>query len=486
MFALQWEYLTDKVVASNWDERSTAEWPPHPDRVFQALVAAWGESGSDATLRNALHWIERLGAPHLCMPVATPCSDRPVFVPTNDIEASARTKTYSDKMNELLPHRRGKAQRHFPAHTVDGACSLVWPNAEPPPGIREALETLCARVTHIGHSSSLVRIWVTDSAPEPTHIPSDSVSDTRLRLPYPGRLDALIEAYAEGGLSWRRPAAARWQGYITANTDGKTPAMSVFGDDWAVLRRVAGTAFNLEQAPAFAEALRGTLMKAANGLPAALSLLSGHAADGTSSEVAHVAFVPLGFAGHEYADGHLLGIAVVLPRDASYEDRDACLRALVNAGDAETGAVTLTFGTAGTCTLLMEDREQPPDALRPATWCRTSARWASVTPIALDRMPPRRCADPDRWAEEQVALACQRIGLPCPASVRTMPVSRFTGAPTCRAFAPLKRRSDGGPRWHVHADIEFAEAVHGPLLLGAGRFRSYGICRPYNPREENA
>lgn len=489
MFVLAWEYLTGKAVASTWNDRSAPEWPPHPDRAFQSLVAAWGETGQDEAQAAALRWLEALPSP--CMHLSGEdfaCSERPVYVPTNDLDASVRTREYSPKMLALLPGQRGKALRHFPATAYAGTCALTWPDSEPDAVTLAALRALCARVTHVGHSSSLVRMWVAEDAPPPTYAPSPDIGDLTMRVPHRGRLEALASAYADGGAAWQRPPVARWQRYARIGTNGRIPPASLFGEDWTVLRRVAGVPFGLAQAPAMAEALRGTLLKAADGDALAMAILSGHAPDGAPSDRPHAAFVPLGFVDEEqtHADGHLLGIAIVLPRGSSYEERDACLRALVAAGDAESGAITLVFGPAGTCTLVAEDREQPPHTLRPATWCGSAVRWASVTPIALDRLPPRRHEDREAWAEEQVALACERVGLPRPASVRTQPVSRFAGAPHCRAFPPLKRRHDGGPRWHVHAEIGFAERVHGPLLLGAGRYRGYGICRPLRTLEDVA
>ena len=45
MLALRIEYLTGTAVAQRRTDRSQPEWPPHPDRVFSALVAAWGHGG---------------------------------------------------------------------------------------------------------------------------------------------------------------------------------------------------------------------------------------------------------------------------------------------------------------------------------------------------------------------------------------------------------------------------------------------------------
>jgi CRISPR-associated protein Csb2 len=54
----------------------------------------------------------------------------------------------------------------------------------------------------------------------------------------------------------------------------------------------------------------------------------------------------------------------------------------------------------------------------------------------------------------------------------------FIGALTTREMPRLVRKSDGGLIRQVHAYLEFDEPVVGPILLGAGRYRGYGLCRP--------
>lgn len=54
MFALGIELLMRRAMMTRWGDpklgdRTEPEWPPHPDRVFMALVAAWGESGEAQT-----------------------------------------------------------------------------------------------------------------------------------------------------------------------------------------------------------------------------------------------------------------------------------------------------------------------------------------------------------------------------------------------------------------------------------------------------
>ena len=44
----------------------------------------------------------------------------------------------------------------------------------------------------------------------------------------------------------------------------------------------------------------------------------------------------------------------------------------------------------------------------------------------------------------------------------------------------MTRKSDGGRQSHSHAILIFDEPVRGPVTVGAGRFRGYGLCRPMN------
>ena len=92
----------------------------------------------------------------------------------------------------------------------------------------------------------------------------------------------------------------------------------------------------------------------------------------------------------------------------------------------------------------------------------------------------------DLWleAEDVVATACERAGLPRPEHVVLGPVSQFIGAPPAggkRGAYPHLLRKDGGRRHHVHAVLTFQKPIQGPVLVGAGRFRGYGLCRPWPP-----
>ena len=88
MFALGVEFLMRRAVMTRIDNREEPEWPPHPDRVFMALVAAFGEWGlqePDPELyEKALEWLEGLGPPALRVNGAAKRTAFTSYVPVND------------------------------------------------------------------------------------------------------------------------------------------------------------------------------------------------------------------------------------------------------------------------------------------------------------------------------------------------------------------------------------------------------------------
>ena len=90
----------------------------------------------------------------------------------------------------------------------------------------------------------------------------------------------------------------------------------------------------------------------------------------------------------------------------------------------------------------------------------------------------------DRWERtaETVKDACEHIALPRPSEVRLRPVSEVEGVPHAREFPVLAKKRDGGSQSRTHAAIVFEEPKAGPVQVGAGRFRGYGLCRPMDRR----
>ena len=490
MLVLQWEYLLGSAVASQWNDRQSPEWPPHPDRVFQALVAAWGGTGCQQGGAAALRWLESQPAPGMCVEHISPADTRIrkehlSYVPVNDTEG---------KDIGILPSERAKKPRCFPTIAVDGVTALVWPDAQCDKAVFDALQELCVNVTNIGHSSSLVRVWLSDSLDMPmTFVPDQNGSEV-MRVPFAGRFDILVDAYSEGGENWKRPPVAKCQRYAwVAHQKALTPQI-VFEREMIVLRQVKGERFSLAQGPKYVAALRSALMKSAqrvdemggidmpgeNGTSrTALSLISGHHSDGSVLQAPHVALAPLGFVGHAHADGHIMGAAILCPRTLTDMERELVERTVI--ASMKDDQVRLYFGAAGDVTL-EENVGADIVTLNPGAWSHASRVWASVTPVVLDRLPPRSKAKYDAWLDAQIRTSVERVGLPAPVSIKYSRCSFVLGAPTCHEVAPLLRRNDQVPRWHIHVEIEFSEPVCGPILIGAGRYRGYGLCRPLRDR----
>ena len=278
-----------------------------------------------------------------------------------------------------------------------------------------------------------------------------------------------------------RPATGLWQGYARprqAERDA-TAAHSVF-DPRIVVLAIRGRRVSLPATLKLTVALRGLLMRECPLQPPP-GWFSGHRSDGKPTVSPHMALAPLPFVGAPHADSRVLGLALILPRGLNPDEAGRGLDSILH--DSATGlprAHRLFDGQWLECTVEFDARERPPVNLSPHTWTTRSRTWASVTPVVLNRHFDGK----DRWerAAENVKDACQHIGLPRPAEVLLHPVSLVEGVPHAREFPRLTRKRDNGRQSHAHAVIVFDTPVSGPVLVGAGRFRGYGLCRPMDPR----
>ena len=491
MFTLGIRYLNGwAMAAADGAHKVRAEWPPHPDRVFMALAAAWFETDGDGDEGEALRWLEALPPPDIAASGATKRSPGHSYVPVNDSkvgrtipdsQALLRQEGYSKTLSKLkdaglavVPEHRSRQPRGFPvAVPHDPTVHLVWKDAVPTTHL-SALERVTAKVTHIGHSASLVQVWVEQRRDiSPTWEPTQGLATYRLRVPWRGRLDGLERAYP------RRPQPGRWQGYGSAKKQTtRTVSRSAF-DPSLLVFALRGKRFPLQSTLKMTEALRGLLMQKCADQPPP-EWFSGHDADGTPTVKPHLAMVPLPFVDAEHADGRIMGLAVILPAGINQPDAGRCLERVLFAPNTGLPREHRLFaGRWLECGLEYDTREDPPWNLDARAWTgggRGSRAWASVTPAVLNR----HFKGPDMWtqAAESLKDACRHIGLPRPRDARMHPVSLVAGVPHARNFPRLVRKRDGGSLSHNHAVLEFDEPVSGPVLLGAGRFRGYGLFRP--------
>lgn len=476
MIALGIRYLCGWAAATAHPSDNDPEWPPHPARVYMALAAAHFETRDDLSAeereaeRAALEWLESQPPPMLRAGGHEKREIVTTYVPVNDVRDSL----------QVLPDRRPRQPRTFPRAILEEEIAwLMWPNAEGDGRTYAALDALCSKVTRIGHSSSLVQVWVENQPDElqPTLIQQEAAATMRLRVPAPGLLGELETLYPT-----LRPSISVWAGYGTpaaadlpgTNFDPRLLAFRLVPDE-SPYGRLA-----LPATATVVDYFRRAVISATHEpVP---EYVSGHQSDGSPSSRAHAAFIPLAFVGDHHADGHLLGLGVALPRELPEEERRRCMRAIATLvsrpGDREPGK--LVMGRLGRWRLEHTGPETRPATLRPETWTGPAAEWASVTPVVFDRF-----AQDDDEKCRIVADSCEHVGLPRPAEVRLSHVSPLRGAPPSPAFGPLPGSKSRPTRPFTHVLLLFRRPngaslqVRGPVLIGAGRYRGYGVCRPF-------
>lgn len=471
--AIEVELLTGAYRAARLDG-ADAEWPPHPDRLFSALVQAWGDGGNDQEERVALEWLEEQPPPIVEASAEYSTRDAPiVYVPPND--------------QLTLPEGRRRQARHFrAAHPQSPTLRFLWPEAAPSPQQQQTLASLTSRLASLGHSASLVRVAVVPASPpasERAWTPDDR-GEVSLRVAYHGRLDDLERWYSAG----ERPETRAVARYSAPRAALPPSPASIFGSekDWIILEGAGGEPDVLALAHV-ARRLLSALIKLSPTQPAP-EVLTGHGPLGGPSTRAHLAVLPLLNVGWEHSDGSVLGVALVMPRDLPPGERQQVLSAVAAfarpQGSSDEATLVARLHLSREYSWQLERVVSPSrESLKPRRWCRGSTTWASVTPVLLDRFPKED--DPAEIAT-LVAQACVAIGLPEPTEIEVHKHSGVSGSPGSYPARGSKVR----PNWSFPADsklkdrvrrhvvLRFAEPVRGPVVLGAGRYHGFGLCLP--------
>jgi len=480
---LELEYLSGVSFAAVGPDSPVADWPPQPDRIFSALVATWAARGQDPAEGHALEWLESLPPPRVLASEAAPRTAPVVFVPPND-PRSDKQKSAAD----VLPSLRSRQPRRFPATRPEHpVVRFLWADARPEAATLAALQSLAVDTSYVGHSASLTRcrFLCTSDAIEPN---DGRVPERRV---YSGRLAELCRAFD----ARRRPNPGA---LVVQRETKKEEAAGVFGSRWLLLEHVSGSMPDIRASALVAKTIRDALLSGyeriglADRIP---EIVSGHAPDGAPSKAPHMAIVPLPFTGVPYADGHVMGFAIVPPRGHSILDDQefrSVLRALSPLDEQFGRRILMVKPREGTpaaraFALALSPTFEPPAgrrSLEPGLYLGPAQRFATVTPIVLDRYLKTKGKARDEEIAAQVAAACRRVGLPEPQAIVADNHSAFEGAPS----AYPSGRAPDWMRWRlpraladrqlIHAVVVFSEPVAGPVILGAGRFVGLGLCRP--------
>ena len=451
----------DPDGTANTGRLSRGQWPPSPARLFAALVAADGtRHACRVTDGTELAWFERLPPPAIHAD-GRPChqSLEPRYVVRH--KGSAEKGTHQEYVGRLGAVNRAGAR----VAPRDPRIVYSWNVESPPEEILDALRRRAARVGYLGASDSPVRVRVTTrpAAASSDTFTADQRGDLVIDVPAPGRLQVLDRMYDEWcarGASVSRlqfPALEQGVPYRSPGSAepvdrGEVVAWLRLGDPVSGRRLSTVTAL-------FKEAVLSQHQRIFGEPPA---LLHGHGFSTSGYEIAR--YLALPDVGYRWSRGRIHGLALWLPPasepSARQQVRDAAF------------AIRRLRGRGVDVSVAPRDDEAQPLASHPDRWLRRSRRWVTACPAIHERRRTLDLTEVARW--------CLHAGLPEPAAFRSARTPLAAGA---LDLAPVEVNRPGRPRLpYSHVELLFERAVPGPVVIGSGRQRGFGLCAPVDER----
>jgi CRISPR-associated protein Csb2 len=488
------------------------DWPPSPARVFQALVAGAGLGGPlREAERTALKWLEKQRDPIIAAPRASQSRRGVLFyMPNNDTDRIEGDPSKTAKIRT--------ATKVFRPRFFDAVIPFVYAwsvgRASEDQQNAEVIRSLTECLYQLGRGVDMAWAWgemLEDSelddllAAHPGQVfrPSKRGDGIALPAPCPDSLVSVEHRYLAYGtrfsyrkegngvrVVFRQPPKPRFQPIAYDSP----PSRQLF----ELRDPVAEDAFApwpLERAYGLVVRLRDAAVeRLKRAMPAHSAdidrVLVGRKPDGTNDcqPENRVRIIPLSSVGHIHADHQIRRVLVEVPPSCSLRPDDvqwAFSGLDIVAPDTGEALATLIRTDDGD---FLRNYGVEDDNLRSV--------WRTVTPAALPESAQRRRIDPARRdqeakagmerKQEQVhaaAAVCQALRH---AGVRLRPeVIRVQREPfeangrRAETFAEDTRFSKHR-LWHV--EVEFHEGIHGPLVVGDGRFLGLGIMAPVQGR----
>ncbi len=453
----------DPDGTANTGRLARGEWPPSPARLFAALVAADGTGDACRVTDGAeLEWFERLPPPVIH------ADPDPVHQPLRPRFVVQHRRAPAKGAHQEYVGRSGAASR--PGVRVAPRSARVvyeWDVTPPNATTLEALRRRAARVGYLGSADSPVRTRVateqlTPPAEAGAFVP-DHEGGSLINVAREGdlaRWDRLHEQWTVRGASASRsqsPALKHPVAYRSPLSDELRDEGEVVA--WLRLE----TALSGRRVSALTTAFKAAVLSRYQelyGEPPAL--LHGHGFSGRGYELAR--YLALPDVGYPRSRGRIHGLALWLPPGT---DPAACRMAR----DAAF-LVRRLRGRGVDVAVVPRDDEERPVAAHPDRWLRASRHWATAVPAIHERRRRLDLAEVARW--------CEHAGLPAPVAFRSARTPLVTGAID---LAPVEVNRPGRPALpYSHVEVWFEQATSGPVVIGSGRQRGFGLCVPLDGR----
>lgn len=477
-----------------------SEWPPSPARLFQALVAGAARPALSPEHRTALDWLENLPAPVIACPDSVLGQQFDSYVPNNNLDFVDGDPAHIGDLRikkVIEPRLLSSSPSFLYGWRLEGAKSeylvALQEMAELVYQFGRGVDMAWAQA-HVVDEKTLERAL--EHYRGRVHVPVPSSDGNHLRVPTLGTLHSLEARHAaqsqrfqvtgHGKARQRTFSQPPRPHFVEASYDCQ-PSELLYElravDDpqtfvpWPQKR----CSLLVEQ---LRNAVAGRLIHALPHMKAEVEhVLVGRRADGSNGYPAalRVQIVPLPSVGHAYAGGGIRRVLIVVPPGG-----------LLPVGDLRWAFSGLEANgpSAGSPRIVLIPAAWNDAMLRWYGLGRHSGRvWRSATPAALPEAAARRRIDPgnrlaeakpgsERVLEEERACESVRQALRH-AGVRTAPLKiRVQREP----FGGRGERAEPfaeGTRfakerlWHV--EVEFAQRLQGPLVLGDGRFLGLGV-----------
>ena len=447
----------DPDGTANTGRLARGEWPPSPARLFAALVAADGTRQNCRVTDGAeLAWLERLPPP-VVHAHARPWHQRlePRYVVRHESSASKSThQEYVGRWGAL--NRSGV--RVSPRHPD---IVYSWNEESPPESIIRALQQRAARVGYLGASDSPVRLRVVTRMPAANNgafVP-DPQGDEVIDVTESGHLQLLDRMYDE----WSERGASVSRQQFPALRHGvryRSPSSATTVDRGGVVAWLRlGTAVTGRRISAvtvlFKEAVLSQHQRIHGEPPA---VLHGHGFSANGYEIAR--YLALPDVGYRWSRGRIHGLALWLPPGCDFTARRMAVDAAV--------AIRRLTGRGVDVSVAPREDEARPLAALPDRWLHPSRGWATAFPAIHERRRALNLAEVARW--------CQHAGLPEPVAFRSTRTPLVFGAVD---LAPVEVNRPGRPALpYSHVELRFTRPVPGPVVIGSGRQRGFGLCVP--------
>ena len=447
-------YRADPTGTANTGRLTHGEWPPSPARLFAALVAADGTRDEcRVTDGSELEWLEGLLPPV--------------------IHAASRHHAQRLEPRYVVEHRSGPSKSNHQEY-VGRTGALVrpgvrvsvsrpkvvyaWDEAAPSGAILNALRQRAARVGYLGTSDSPARLRVSTAMrqPETDTFTPDQQGDTIINVTKHGDLQVLDRLFDE----WRSHGAAIGRAQFPALNHGqryRSPAQPLERDAGSVVAWLRlGSPVSGRRVSVLTALFKAAVLSQHQRLYGEPDrILHGHGFDKRGYEIAR--YLALPNVGYKWSRGVIHGLALWLPPGT-----DALVRR--KAADAALAIDRLTGPSVDVHVAQASDDDGA--TTQPARWCKPSTTWSTAFPAIHER---RRALD-----LEELVRWCRHAGLPAPVDFRSARTPLVSGAVD---LAPVEVNRPGRPGLpYSHIKIRFAEPVPGPVVIGSGRQRGFGLC----------